>query len=181
VAKRRRAPTKNGDRALIPRAGGGVRSQTPQDVRSGMQAGLRSGDVGSGAAKWRSRPSKNRHLPPFSSTFLAVFSGFFGGLAQKRANCRAPKGMSLRFGGVLPIERSALRERRRPVGRAFRRSRRPAPSAQLPAESETRAERSALTFALAAAGYERPAWADRPCFCGDSRSRPGSARSRANP
>ena len=75
------------DRRLLGREAG-RRSQTPQDVRSGRPAGRDLATSASGAAKWRSRPSKNRQLAPFSRTFFAVFTGFFGDLAQKRANWR---------------------------------------------------------------------------------------------
>jgi hypothetical protein len=78
----------NGARSPIPRAGGWVRSQTAKDVSSGRLAGSDLATSAPRAAKWRSMPSKNRHSAPFSSTFLAVFSGFFGGLAQKRADWR---------------------------------------------------------------------------------------------
>jgi len=58
------------------------------DVRSGRLAGCDLGPSAPGTAKWRLRPSKKRHLAPFSITFLTVFSGFFCALAHQGANGR---------------------------------------------------------------------------------------------
>jgi len=58
------------------------------DVRSGRLAGCDLAPSAPDTAKWRFRPSKNRHLAPFSITFLTVFSGFFCELSHQGANGR---------------------------------------------------------------------------------------------
>jgi len=59
------------------------------DLRSGRLAGCDLAPSAPATAKWRFRPSKKRHLAPFSITFLRIFSGFFRELAHRGANWRA--------------------------------------------------------------------------------------------
>jgi hypothetical protein len=47
------------------------------DVTSGRLTVCDLAPSTTSTAKWRFRPSKNRHLAPFSTTFLAIFSVFF--------------------------------------------------------------------------------------------------------
>jgi hypothetical protein len=59
------------------------------DVKSVRLAGCDLAPSAPGTAKWRSRPSKKRHLAPFSITFLTILAGFFRELAHQGANWRA--------------------------------------------------------------------------------------------
>ena len=83
-----RLSVKNGARAPFLGAGGGSTQPDSTDVRSGRLAGCDPGPSASGTAKWRSGPSKKRHLAPFFLTFLTVFRGFFCELSHQSANWR---------------------------------------------------------------------------------------------
>jgi hypothetical protein len=58
------------------------------DVRSGRLGVCDLAPSAQGTVKWRFGPSKNRHLAPFPTTFLTIFSGFFCELAHQGANWR---------------------------------------------------------------------------------------------
>jgi hypothetical protein len=58
------------------------------DVRSGRLSSCDRGASAPGRATWRLRPSRKRHLPPFSIAFLTIFSGFFCELSHQGAKGR---------------------------------------------------------------------------------------------
>jgi hypothetical protein len=79
---------KNGAPPPIPGAAVGSAQPDTTDVRSGALAGCDLAPSAAGTAKWRFRPWKKRHLAPFSSTFLTIFSGFFCELSHQGADWR---------------------------------------------------------------------------------------------
>jgi len=58
------------------------------DVRSGRLPGCDLAPSAPRTVKMALWPSKKRHFPPFSITFLTVFSGFFCALSHQGANGR---------------------------------------------------------------------------------------------
>jgi hypothetical protein len=58
------------------------------DVRSGRLPGCDLAPSAPDTAKMALWPSKKRHFPPFSITFLTVFSGFFCALSHQGAKWR---------------------------------------------------------------------------------------------
>jgi len=57
-------------------------------VRSGRLAVSDLAPSAPSTPKWRLTPSKKRHLSPFPTTFLMIFSGFFCELAHQGAISR---------------------------------------------------------------------------------------------
>jgi hypothetical protein len=80
---------KNGAPLRFPGAEAGSIELEATDVKSVRLAGCDLAPSAPGTAKWRSRPSKKRHLAPFSITFLTILAGFFRDLAHQGANWRA--------------------------------------------------------------------------------------------
>jgi len=79
---------KNGAPSPIRWASGGPRQPDSADVWSGRLTACDPPQSAPGTTKWRFRPSKKRHLSPFSTPFLPIFSGFFPERSDQGANLR---------------------------------------------------------------------------------------------
>jgi hypothetical protein len=79
---------KNGARLPKWRVAGGWRLAEFVDVKFGSSAASDPGPLAPSAAKWRFKPLEKRHLAPFFTPKLAIFSEFFCELFDLGANWR---------------------------------------------------------------------------------------------